>query len=121
MGTFTVEIEIGDAIRERWTKLDALVDTGATFTSAPASVLRDLGVEPLRTERFRFAQGEVRELYVGFAWMRLAGKDILTQVIFNEEDTTPLLGAVALENALMGVDPVEQRLIPVDGLVMRAE
>ncbi len=29
-----------------------------------------------------------------------------------------MLGALALEGALMGVDPIAQRLIPVEGLLM---
>ena len=34
MGTFSVEISIGDSARERWVTMDALVDTGSTMTSA---------------------------------------------------------------------------------------
>ena len=119
MGTFSVEISIGDSARERWVTLDALVDTGSTMTSAPASLLRDLGVEPESREFFEFAQGEVRALETGYTWVRVANKEVLTQVMFNDEGTAPLLGAVALENALMGIDPVRQRLIPVRGLAMR--
>ena len=119
MRTFSVEISIGDSARERWVTLDALVDTGTTMTSAPASLLRDLGVEPESREFFEFAQGEVRSLETGYTWVRFAGKEVLTQVMFNDEGTAPLLGAVALENALMGIDPVRQRLIPVRGLAMR--
>ena len=119
MGTFSVEISIGDSARERWVTLDALVDTGTTMTSAPASLLRDLGVEPESREFFEFAQGEVRSLETGYTWVRVANKEVLTQVMFNDEGTAPLLGAVALENALMGIDPVRQRLIPVRGLAMR--
>ena len=119
MGTFSVEISIGDSARERWVTLDALGDTGSTMTSAPASLLRDLGVEPESREFFEFAQGEVRALETGYTWVRVANKEVLTQVMFNDEGTAPLLGAVALENALMGIDPVRQRLIPVRGLAMR--
>ena len=118
MGTFSVEIEIGDSARERWITLDALVDTGATMTSAPGSLLHRLGVEPESRERFKFGQGEVRTMAIGYARVRFAGKEVLTQVLFNEEGSQPLLGALALEGALMAVDPVEQRLIPVDGLLM---
>ncbi len=50
--------------------------------------------------------------------MRFAGEEVLTQVLFNEEGSPPLLGALALEGAYMGVDPVGQRLIPVQGLMM---
>ncbi len=35
------------------------------------------------------------------------------------EGTQPLLGALALEGVFMGVDPVAQRLVPVEGLMMR--
>ncbi|CAI7996724.1 hypothetical protein GBAR_LOCUS1940 [Geodia barretti] len=118
MGTFYIEIGLGDEQGSNWRTLDALVDTGASTTSLPASVLQELGVRPLSTERFRFAQGEVRELPVGYTWIRFAGKEVITQVIFNAEGTSPLLGALALEAAYMAVDPVGQRLIPVEGFLM---
>ena len=121
MGTFSVEVEIGDSLREQWIAMDALVDTGASITSVSSTLLRELGVEPVTSERFRFAQGEVRTMEIGYTWVRFAGKEILTQVLFNEEGSPPLLGALALEGAYVGVDPVEQRLIPVQGLMMRVE
>ena len=121
MGTFSVEIEIGDSLRERWVAMDALVDTGASITSVSSSLLRELGVEPVTSKRFRFAQGEVRTMDIGYTWVRFAGEEVLTQVLFNEEGSPPLLGALALESAYLGVDPVEQRLIPVQGLMMTSE
>ncbi len=119
MGTFSIQIEIGDANRERWVAMDALVDTGASIVSAPASLFRELGVEPETKEIFEFAQGEVRFMDVGYTWVRFAGKEIMTQVLFNQEDSEPLLGAMALEGAYLGVDPVAKRLIPVRGLMMQ--
>ena len=119
MGTFSVQIEIGDPTRERWVTMDTLVDTGSTMTSVPASLLGDLGVEPESSELFEFAQGEIRALEVGYTWVRVAGKEVMTPVMFNDEGTPALLGAIALESAFMGVDPVRQRLIPVRGLAMR--
>lgn len=118
MGTFYIPVELGDEQGANWRTLDVLVDTGASTTSVPASVLRELGVRPVSTERFRFAQGEVKELPVGYTWIRFSGKEQITQVIFNAEGTSPLLGALALEGAYMAVDPVGQRLISVDGLLM---
>ena len=105
MGTFSVRIAIGDQERERWTTLDALVDTGASITSVPASVLRDLGVEPITRKRFRFAQGETRSMDVGQTWVRVEDRERITLVLFNEEGTVPLLGALALEALFMAVDP----------------
>ena len=46
--------------------------------------------------------------------VRLEGHTIATQVTFAEEGEPPLLGMVTLEGALLAVDPVGQRLIPVD-------
>ena len=121
MGTFNVEIQIGDSARERWIAMDALVDTGASITSMSASVLQELGIEPVTRKRFRFAQGEVRTMEIGYTWVRFAGEEVLTQVLFNEEGSPALLGALALESAYMAVDPVGQRLIPVEGLMMNTE
>ncbi len=38
-------------------------------------------------------------------------------MIFGPEGTTPLLGATTLQTFHLGVDPVEQRLVPVPGLL----
>ena len=118
MGTFSISIDIGDQERERWSTLDALVDTGASITSVPTSVLRDLGVAPITQQRFQFGQGEVRLMDVGQTWVRIEGREVVTLVLFNEEGTLPLLGALALEGVFMGVDPVAKRLMPVEGLMV---
>ena len=117
MGTFNIEIGIGDPNRVRWRTLNALVDTGATITALPTSVLRDLDIEPAFRQSFRSAHGESREMDVGHAWVRVDGKETLTPVLFNEEGSTPLLGAVTLESVFMMVDPVDQKLIPRQGLI----
>jgi hypothetical protein len=75
-----------------------------------------LGVRPVRRQRFRMANGEVAENDVGQAWVRLEGLEGATPVIFNEPGESVLLGAVTLEELLLGVDPVGERLIPVEGL-----
>ncbi len=69
---------------------------------------------------FRFAQGEVRSLDVGQAYIRIEGQEFITQVVFNEEGTTPLLGALSLEEAYMAVNPIDQKLVPVEGLLMQS-
>ena len=116
-GTFSVEIAIGDPQRERWIRFDALVDSGASITSVPGSVLRNFGVDPITEQRFEFGQGEVRNMEVGQTWLRVEERETITQVLFNDEGTLPLLGALALERVFMGIDPVSQKLIPVQGLM----
>ena len=118
MGTFTIPIEIADQERRRWIESDALVDTGASISSFPASTLRELGIPPLFKQNFKFGQGEIRQMDVGQTWIRVEGREVVSLVLFNDEGTTALLGAIALEGIFMGVDPIEKRLIPVEGLMM---
>ena len=118
MGTFSVPISIGDPQGENWIEFDALVDTGASVTSVPGSILRELGVTPVSSRGFRFAQGERRRMDMGRTWISVEGREEVTLVVFNDEGTLPLLGALALEALFLGVDPVRQQLVPVDGLLM---
>ena len=55
---------------------------------------------------------------VGQTYIRLMGEEFITDFIFNEENSMPLLGALALESAHLGVDPHGERLVPEDGLLM---
>ena len=118
MGTFSVPIAIGDPQGENWIEMDALVDTGASIVSVPASILRELGVAPVSSQQFRFAQGEIRQMEMGRAWISVDGREEMTLFVVNDEGTPPLLGALELEALFLGVDPVAQRLIPVEGLMM---
>ena len=52
MGTFRVTADIGDPRGERYEALEVLVDTAATYTWVPRSILERLGVTP--TFRFPF-------------------------------------------------------------------
>ena len=118
MGTFTVTIGVGNPGGSRFETVDALVDTGATYTMLPASLLRSLGVSPLETQSFRLADGNRVRLDVGDAIIRIDGRVRTSPVVFSEEGGAALLGAVTMEVFSLGVDPTGQRLIPVDALAM---
>lgn len=120
MGMFNVEIGIGHRDREEWKTLDALVDTGASVTAAPASLLRELGVERRWTQSFTLTDGATREMEVGEARVRAGGREVTTLILFNHEGSMPVLGALALEGMFLSVDPVAQRLVPVGGLLAGA-
>ena len=117
MGTFSVTIEVGDLAGQQFSELEALADTGATTTVIPASVLRGLGIRPTEKQVFEYADGREVELDMAPATMRVEGKETITWVIFGEEGAGALLGAYTLEGVFLGVDPYNQRLIPVHGVL----
>lgn len=119
VGTFSVRIAVGDPSGERFEQVDAIVDTGATRTTIPASLLRSLGVMPHRTAEFELADGSTRELSLGRARVRVEGREDLTQVAFGDEGMPCLLGAITLEELDLAVDPVNKRLIPTRPLLLR--
>ena len=115
MGVFSVQIEIGDPGARRFERVEAVVDTGASYAQLPASTLRRLGVEPHTRRTFVMAGGRREESDVGQAWVRLNGTSQMTVVVFAEEGSQPLIGAITLEEFGLGIDPVAQKLIPVPG------
>ena len=118
MGTFSYQIEIGDPEGRRFETVEALVDTGASFTLMPTSLLQRLGVEPHTKETFVLADGRQVEKDVGRTWVRAGGRAEITLVVFGDEGTRPLLGAYALEGLALGVDPTNQRVIPTPRLLL---
>lgn len=120
MGTFHYPIEIGDPQGERFERVEALVDTGASYTSLPGSLLRRLGVTTHSRELFTLADGRQIERDLGQTWARTDGRSVITLVIFGDEDSEPLLGAYTLEGLALGVDPTNRRLVPTPRLLMSA-
>ena len=112
MGAIFVTIEVGDVRGERFEPVEVLVDTGATFTTVPAAMLRRLGVPVHRTMPARLADGSIIEDEVTDTVIRLEGQTFPTPLTFGRENEPNLLGVVALETAVLAVDPVEQRLVP---------
>ena len=118
MGLFNVEIIVANHEHsERRVSMEALVDTGAFLSAVPASVLHELDVTPVRRQTVRFADGSTRRMELGLVRMQIDDRETVTQVMFNEEGTQPLLGALTLEELFMIVDPVEQKLAPMGAIM----
>ena len=114
MGTFTHPISLISESGHTET-LEALVDTGATFTAVPAAVLERLGVVPHRTVTLRLANGQLEQQRIGEVWAELDGVRSTIICVFGERGSPAVIGAHTLEAFLLAVDPVEQRLVPVEG------
>ena len=118
MGTFNVPLGVGDIRASRFATVEAPVDTGATYSVLPSSLLRELEVEPHTRGEFILADGRREERDIGRAWVQIDGRREFTLVVFGDEGATPLLGAVTLDEFRLAPDPVAKRLIPVPGLLM---
>lgn len=114
MGIFRVPLQVGNPDQGQSETVDALVDTGATFSMMPASMLKRMGVEPDTTLPFRIATREVVDFSTGEVPLATHGRRRTCPVIFGPEDHY-IMGATAMELLLLTVDPVHQRLVPVEG------
>jgi clan AA aspartic protease len=87
-----------------------LVDTGAIDCLAPRDGLLAAGIRPEGRAIYELADGTSVELEYGFARIAFVGEETVSQVIFGASDCEPILGAVALENVGVVVDPVSKTL-----------
>ncbi len=118
MGAFSQRIELATGIQGPFVAIEALVDTGATYTFVPGSILRGLGVLPTQQRDFEVADGRVKRYDLADVAVRLNGEVHPTLVVFGDEGARPLLGVVTLETFGLGVDPVSRRLVPMRGLLL---
>jgi clan AA aspartic protease len=90
----------------------ALVDTGATDTFLPASVLRKLGIKPADRRSYELADGTLQELPIGFGVIEVEGRAAGATLVFAGDAEEPLLGVTVLQSAGFWIDPQRERLVP---------
>ena len=90
----------------------ALVDTGATDTFLPASVLRKLGIRPSARRSYELADGSEQDLPIGFGVIEVLGRAAGGTLVFAGEKEEPLLGVTVLESTGLWLDPQHERLVP---------
>lgn len=114
MGIFRTDLEIAalNAPDERRPLHDVMVDTGSEYNWVPRDILIDLGVSPVRVDRFETADGRVLEREVGFALLFAAGRSAAAAVVFAGERDLVLLGAHGLEGLNLRVDLGRKELVP---------
>ena len=117
MGTFSWPIEISNPNSGVTREIPATVDTGATYTVLPSGLLRELGIAVTRVSSFELGDGRVVDLDMGEARATINGESTSTWVVFGENNAPPLLGAVTLEELLLAVDPIQERLVPTRAIM----
>lgn len=114
MGIFRTTIEIASlsAPDLRRPLYKVMVDTGSEYNWIPADILLDLGIAPVRVERFEAADGRVLERDVGFAMLYAGSRSSPTIVVFARDRDLTLLGAYGLEGLNLRVDLGRKELVP---------
>ena len=89
-----------------------MVDTGSEYTWIAEERLAQLGVAPVRIDRFETADGRILERRVGFAMLYAGGRSAPSVVVFARPGDMVLLGAHGLEGLNLRVDLGSKELVP---------
>jgi len=91
------------------------IHTGALYSFVPEDYLQKMGVEPSATRNLVLADGKQQARLLGFCDFQIEGLEgnIPCPVIFAPKGSLLLLGAMALENFGVEVDPINKRLKPM--------
>ena len=112
MGTFRQWIEIANPANSEFHWIEALVDTGASYSMMPASLLtQELQLSPKRELDFRLADGTTKNYGWGEARFRVSGLEMTSPVVFGPENQY-LLGATSLQSLNLIADTTNHRLVP---------
>lgn len=115
MGEFTWPVGVWSADGERLETVDALVDTGASYSLFPRSMLERLGIAKRFVLPFEQADGSIIDRDVGLAMLVINDSESSMRVIFGTDDAESIIGANALQEFLLLVDPVGEQLVPRTG------
>ena len=111
MGTFTHSFEVGPSPTGPFAIVEAVVDTGASYTQLPSSVLERFGIIPAEQAQFTLADGRTVTRGIVELYVRLDGRVRATVCIVGNGAAPPLLGAYTLEGFGLTADPVNKRLV----------
>lgn len=122
MGRIVSSVKIENIIEpSKAIRIDALVDTGASFMALPSAWKKRLGnLETIRTVELETAtQQTVTGEVCGPVRIQIEGfPPIFSEVLFSEMNSVdgeyePLIGYIVLEQSQAGVDMPGHRLVPV--------
>ena len=116
MGVFETPLGVRATGNGHITCVNALVDTDATYTVLPASMVNErLGIEPIEEKTFAYGDGTIVKLPIGQLRLTIDGRELVNIVVFGEEDQF-LLGATSLQTFGLIADTTNHRLIPLEAL-----
>jgi aspartyl protease family protein len=83
---------------------EALVDTGATWTTIPRTLADELDLRVIGPMAVKTAAGP-QQMDQSYAYIELAGKTMVTPLLISDTLETVLIGVITLEAMGLAVDP----------------
>ncbi len=122
MGDVMVDISLANPLLGLKDKLTekALVGTGATFTTIPASTARKLRLKSLGKRRVSTA-AKTQLLDQSYAYVEINGRNTVTPLLISKTLDKILIGVITLEALGLSVDPTRGRLKEAETLLLRAK
>jgi len=112
MGHTSVRMKICGSAGSK--EVELLVDTGSTYTWVSDKILKEIGVKPGKTWKFKTIDGRVIKREIGEAIVEWNGEKATTVVVFAKEGDKEVLGVHAMEGLQLEVDPVSRELRKVE-------
>ena len=113
MGTFSTTVRVGNPAGGDMLEVEALVDTGASHSMFPASLLDGLRIPRRSQFDGTLADGSEASYWSGWALIGIGEEDAPCRVIFGPEgDENSVIGATTLQVLMFKVDPVREILEP---------
>lgn len=113
MGVFSTTVLVAGLDDDRQEEMPAIVDTGATDSMFPASLLEYLHVQPRSSVDYALADGSEVTYRRGQARITIDDRDEICPVIFGPEgDDNCLIGATTLQILMFTVDSANETLLP---------
>ncbi len=112
MGVFSETVLIGNLEGGDQAEVQAMVDTGASDSMFPASLLEHLHVHPRSQVDYVLADGSEVTYGRGQARLTIDDRDGICPVIFGPEgDDNCLIGATTLQILMFSVDSANESLV----------
>ena len=120
MGMFKKKIKISNSKNPNlFFEKDFWVDTGALYSFAPEDYLEKIEVEPSAKRSLILADGRQDTRLLGFCDFQIEELEgtIPCPIIFAPKGSLFLLGATALENFGVDIDPIQKKLKPILAII----
>jgi len=117
LGHVHVKVKLTSPSTNKSITTDSLIDTGATFTTIPKNLSKELRLPSIAKRKVTTASGE-EELTESYLLIELLDEKTMTPVLISDKLNRVLVGALTLEALALKVDPRTGKLEKTELLLL---